>query len=65
MMKIVTTEEVKIHVFWQAWWIFGKNVTYDDIKWLKNKALHALQTVHFLKYILSVKVWIFLNFFVF
>ena len=36
-----------------------KNVTYDDIKSdLKNKALHFLQAVHFLKYILRVKAWI-------
>ena len=36
--------------------IFEKNATYVDIK---NKALHSLQTVYFLKYILKVKAQIF------
>ena len=36
--------------------IFGKNVYYDDIKVTKNKALHSLHTVYFLKYILRLKV---------
>ena len=35
-----------------------KNVTYDIKSDLKNKALHFLQAVHFLKYILRVKAWI-------
>ena len=30
------------------------------LKVTKNKALHSLQTVFFLKYSLKVKVWIFL-----
>ena len=38
--------------------IFEKNATYVDIK---NKALHSLQTVYFLKYILKVKAQIFFN----
>ena len=39
---------------------FGKNVTYDDVK-TKNKTLHFLQTLYFLKYIFRVKLWIFLK----
>ena len=40
--------------------IFWKNGTYENMT--KNpKTLHSLQRVYFLKYILSVKVWIFLN----
>ena len=31
------------------------------LKVTKNKALHSLQTVYFLKYILRVKAWIFLK----
>ena len=31
------------------------------LKVIKNKALHSLQTIYFLKYILRVKAWIFLN----
>ena len=31
------------------------------LKVAKNKALHSLQTVFFLKYSLKVKVWIFFN----
>ena len=31
------------------------------LKVTKNKALHSLQTVCFLKYILRVKAWIFLK----
>ena len=36
LTKIVTIEEVKIHIFRKTWWMSmkfsGKNVTYDDIK---------------------------------
>ena len=39
--------------------IFRKDVTYDDIKLFKSKALPSLQALYFLKYILRVKVWIF------
>ena len=31
------------------------------LKVIKNKALHSLQTIYFLKYIFRVKAWIFLN----
>ena len=31
------------------------------LKVTKNKDLHSLQAVYFAKYILRVKVWIFLN----
>ena len=36
--------------------IFWENVTCDD-----DKTFHSLQMVYFLKYILRVKEWIFLN----
>ena len=38
--------------------IFGKNMI---LKKIKAKALHSLQSIYFLKYVLGVKVWIFLN----
>ena len=37
---------------------FGKNIMMM-FKKTQNKALHSLQTIYFLKYILSVKAWIF------
>ena len=32
MTKIVKIEEIKIHIFWESRFIFGKNATYDDVK---------------------------------
>ena len=39
--------------------IFGENIMI--LKKIKTKALHSLQSIYFLKYVLGVKVWIFLN----
>ena len=41
--------------------IFEENITNDDIKSDWKTALHSLQTLHFLKYILKVNAWIFFN----
>ena len=41
--------------------MFGKMYLKMILKMTKNDASHSLQTVYFLKYILRVKAWIFLN----
>ena len=35
--------------------IFGKNVTYDDIKSDQKTSLHSLQSVYFLIYFLGLR----------
>ena len=64
MTKIVKIEEVKIHIFRKTWWIsvkfFWKNITYDDIE-VTRKQRFASSLHSFLKYILRIKAWIFLN----
>ena len=57
-------------ISWETWWISrkssGKMEVMMVLKWLKNIALHSLQTVYFLKYILRISIgfsrlsWIFL-----
>ena len=32
MTKIVKIEELKIHIFWETWWISLKKLTLDHIK---------------------------------
>ena len=60
-MKIDKTEEVKnsylLRDFMNLMKFLGKNITW----WILKVILHSLQAIYFLKYVLSVKVWIFLN----
>ena len=59
----IKIEEVKIYIFWETWWIstkcLGKMWLMMILKVIKNKALHSLQILYFLKYIVRVKAWIF------
>ena len=61
LTKIVENEEVKIHIFWETSWIPTKLELMMTLKATKNKTLHSLHKVYFLKYILRVKVYIFFN----
>ena len=60
-MKIDKNEEVKnsylLRDFMNLMKFLGKNITW----WILKVTLHSLQAIYFLKYVLSVKVWIFLN----
>ena len=60
-MKIDKTEEVKnsylLRDFMNLMKFLGKNITW----WILKVTLISLQAIYFLKYVLSVKVWIFLN----
>ena len=60
-MKIDKTEEVKnsylLRDFMNLMKFLGKNITW----WILKVTLHSLQAIYFLKYVLSVKVLIFLN----
>ena len=61
-MKTDKTEEVKnsylLRDFMNFNEIFGKKY---NLWWILKVTLHSLQAIYFLKYVLSVKVWIFLN----
>ena len=58
MTKIVKIEELKIHVFWETWWISLKKLTLDHIKsdWKQSFTLSSDSI--FFEVIYRVKEWI-------